>query len=188
MLQLRSRLTLISRSQTRLVSSFSKKKDVPKPFPTSFHPVRSANKTKIQLPEGVVYNPPSSAPTPYQTPSAFLPSSDARRNAPWNQQPQDIECMPPLVEPTQKSYNLTEADIAEIQRLRLEDPEQWTRKVLSKKFNCSPFFISMVSNPASERQVEMDRRLGIIKSGWTDHRANARKDRVRRKQLWLRDA
>ena len=185
---IKSYCALGSKSQRRLISSFAKKKDVPAPFPTSFHPVRSANKTKIQLPEGVVYNPPSSAPTPYQTPSAFLPAKDARRNAPWNQQNHDIGSMPPLATPTEKTYNLTKAEISEIQNLRLEDPEKWTRKALAKKFNCSPFFISMVSKPASERQVEMDRRLGIIQSGWTDHRANARKDRARRRNLWLRDA
>lgn len=96
--------------------------------------------------------------------------------------------MPLLTEPAQKNYNLSADDIAEIQRLRLEDPEQWTRKALAKKFNCSPFFVSMVSKPASERQAEMDRRLEIIKAGWTEHRTNARSDRVRRRALWARDA
>lgn len=185
---IRARAVQVTKLQHRLVSSFTKKKDVPTPFPTTFHPVRSANKTKIQLPQGVVYNPPSSAPTPYLTPSAFLPATDARKNAVWNQLKHDTQAMPALVEPAQKNYNLSAQDIAEIQNLRLQDPEKWNRKALAQKFNCSPFFISIVSKPATERQEEMDRRLGIIKSGWTDHRVNSRKDRVRRRNLWLRDA
>lgn len=185
---IKSRAAQTSKVQARLVSSFAKKKDVPTPFPTSYHPVRSANKTKIQLPEGVVYNPPSSAPTPYQTPAAFLPENDARKTAVWNTIQHNTETMPPLTKPAEKQYNLSPEEIAEIQRLRLEDPDVWTRKALAKKFNCSPFFISIVSKPAVERQAEMDRRLNIIQSGWTDHRANARKDRARRRKLWLRDA
>lgn len=173
--------------QVRRVSSFSKKRDVVTPFPTTFHPTRSANKTKIQLPQGVVHNPPASAPTPHQTPSAFLPKNDPRRSAVWNQQAHNIETMPPLADVKEKKYHLSEADIAEIQRLRLEDPEKWTRKTLAEKFGCSPFFVSMVSKPDAERRTLMDGKLEEIKASWTEHRAGARRDRARRRDLWLRD-
>ncbi|VVT56981.1 mitochondrial 54S ribosomal protein mL58 [Magnusiomyces paraingens] len=174
--------------QIRNASSFAKKSDVATPFPTKFHPTRSANTTKINLPAGVVHNPPASAPSPHQTPSAFLPADDARRHAVWNtKQEHQIENMPPLTEPTTKKYHLTEADISEIQRLRLEDPEKWTRKALAEKFKCSPFFVSIVSKPNEERQQKMDQHLDTIKSNWTEHRTNARRDRQRRRELWLRD-
>lgn len=185
---IKPRVSQVSRVQTRLVSSFTKKKDVRAPFPTTFHPVRSANKTKILLPEGVVHNPPSSVPTPHQTPAAFLPESDPRKTAVWNTVKHNTEYMPPLTEPAQKQYNVSPEDIAEIQRLRFEEPEVWTRKALAKKFNCSPFFISLVSKPTPERQAEMDRRLGVIKSQWTERRALARRDRARRHAIWLSDA
>lgn len=174
-------------TQIRQVSSFSKKKDTLTPFPTKFHPVKSASKTKINLPQGVVHNPPASAPSPYQTPAAFLPKDDPRRTAVWNKQVHNIETMPPLVDPAEKSYHLNESDIKEIQKLRLEDPEKWTRKALAEKFQCSPFFISMVSTPDQGRDAEMNSRLETIKSSWTEHRANSRRDRTRRREVWLRD-
>lgn len=171
---------------SRSVSSFSKKKAVPTPFPTTYHPTKSASTTKILLPTGVVHNPPASAPTPYQTPSAFLPKDDPRREAVWNTKKQDVDTMPPLNE-REKKYHLTEAEIQEIQKLRLQDPETWTRKALAEKFQCSPFFISMVSTPDPARLQEMNRRLEVIKSRWTEHREIARRDRKRRREIWLRD-
>lgn len=178
---------IASKTFRRSVSSFSKKREVPTPFPTEYHPIRSASKTKIKLPEGVVHNPPSSIPTPYQTPSAFLPPNDPRKSAPWNQVKHNTSTMPALSE-RPKSYNLTQAEVLEIQRLRQENPEKWTRKELAKKFGCSKFFISIASNTTVERQAEMDRRLEIIKSTWTQHRTDARSDRERRREIWLRDA
>lgn len=173
--------------QIRQASSFAKKKDVPVPFPTKFHPTRSANHANIKLPSGVVHNPPAAAPTPYQTPSAFLPADDVRRTAVWNTQSHDVANMPALSENTEKQYHLTEAEIAEIQKLRLEDPAKWTRKALAKKFNCSPLFVSMVSKPDAARDAEMQQRLDIIKGNWTEHRKEARRDRSRRREYWLRD-
>ncbi|KAF5116166.1 hypothetical protein DV454_001799 [Geotrichum candidum] len=173
--------------QKRLVSSFAKKRDVKAPFPTTFHPTRSANKTRILLPEGVVYNPPAAVPTPHQTPAAFLPNSDPRKTAPWNSKQHDISNMPQLSD-NKKQYNLTEAEVKEIQRLRIEDPEKWTRKALAAKFNCSPFFISIASNTTVERQQQMNETLEIIKSRWTEHRKKIRADRVRRREVWARDA
>lgn len=179
----------------RQVSSFSKKKDVPTPFPTKYHPTRSANNSNIQLPAGVVHNPPSAAPSPFQTPSAFLPENDPRRQIIWNQSQKDIqegrvniENMPALSsESNKKQYHLTAEDIAEIQRLRLEDPEKWTRKALAAKYQCSPFFISMVSKPDASRLAKMNDTLNTIKSEWTQHRKSARRDRARRREFWLKD-
>lgn len=190
-------LQQIARSQrvnTRQVSSFSKKKDVPTPFPTKYHPTRSANNSDIQLPAGVVHNPPSSAPSPFQTPSAFLPANDPRRQIVWNQAQKDVQegrrdiaNMPALSVEKEKQYHLTAEDIAEIQKLRLEDPSKWTRKALAAKFQCSPFFISMVSKPDAGRLQEMNSVLETIKSEWTEHRKESRRDRARRREYWLKD-
>lgn len=182
-------------SGARLVSSFSKKKDVPTPFPTKYHPTRSANNSNIQLPAGVVHNPPSAAPSPFQTPAAFLPANDPRRQVVWNQAQKDlqegrinIENMPALSSEThKKEYHLTAEDVAKIQKLRLEDPEKWTRKALAAEFKCSPFFISMVSKPDAGRMEEMNKRLETIKGEWTQHRKDSRRDRSRRREFWLKD-
>ncbi|KAA8904293.1 hypothetical protein TRICI_005519 [Trichomonascus ciferrii] len=164
------------------------RKEIPTRFPTQFNPVRSASNPRIQLPKGLVYNPAPAAPTPYDTPAAFLPENDKRQIRKDAQPYDDVKYMPPLTPRQRKQYNLTEEDMIEIQRLRKEDPEKWTRKALAEKFNCSEFFISIASTPHPDRQKEMDRRLDVIKSLWNESRYRARRDRERRKQLWLRDA
>lgn len=157
-------------------------------FPTQFNAVRSASNPRIQLPKGLAYNPAPSAPSPYDTPAAFLPEGDRRQIKKDAEPYEDVENMPALISKWKKSYNLTESDMIEIQRLRKENPQKWTRKALAKKFNCSPFFISIASKPHPKRQKEMDRRLEFIQSLWNESRTRARRDRKRRRDLWLRDA
>lgn len=161
--------------------------DIPTRFPTQFNPIRSASNPRIQLPKGLSYNPAPSAPTPYQTPEAFLPKNDKRKIR-YEAQPYPTEDMPPLRQPAQKNYNLTPEQIEEIQQLRLQDPVEWNRKNLAKKFNCSEFVISLVSNPPKGHIEEMDRRLSAIKSLWTETRTRTRYERERRKKMALRDA
>lgn len=171
-------------------SDLHKDGKIPTRFPTKFNPVRSAVKPGIILPKGLKYNPAPSSPTPYETPAAFLPPSDTRKIVKDAKQ-YNVETMPPLSEevPAQKQqYHLTMADFVEIQRLRYEDPDKWTRKALAKKFKCSLYTISIASRPHPERDTEMSRRLEVIKSIWDTRRSRARVNRQRRRKLWLRDA
>ncbi|CAN6667255.1 large ribosomal subunit protein mL58 [Trichomonascus vanleenenianus] len=161
--------------------------EIPTRFPTKFNPVRSAYNPKIQLPKGLVHNPAPAAPSPYYTPAAFLPKSDNRKVV-YGAEKYPVEDIPSLRTPQDKEYNLTEEDMIKIQELRQSDPEKWTRKALAKEFNCSEFFISIASKPSPERQKEMDRRLDVIKSLWTETRIRTRRERHRRRQQALRDA
>jgi hypothetical protein len=155
-------------------------------FPTMFNPIRSASNPRIQLPKGLVYNPAPSVPSPYNTPAAFLPKN-ADRKVMHEKDPYEVENMPLLQQIQQKNYHLTDKDVIEIQKLRQEDPEKWTRKSLAEKFGCSEFFISIASKPLPEHQAEMDRRLKVIKGRWSQKRIVTRRDRQRRRELWLRD-
>uniref|UniRef100_A0A060T6R9 ARAD1C22462p n=1 Tax=Blastobotrys adeninivorans TaxID=409370 RepID=A0A060T6R9_BLAAD len=156
-------------------------------FPTKFNPVRSASNPKIQLPKGkLVYNPAPSAPNPYNTPAAFLPK-DSSRKVKYDDKAYSVEDMPLLQPEPSKKYHLTEEDVIKIQELRNSDPEKWTRRALAKEFNCSEFFISLASEPRQDQKEEMDRRLQVIKSLWTENRARERRNRQRRRELWLRD-
>jgi hypothetical protein len=160
---------------------------IPGRFPTLYNPKRSASNPKIQLPAGLVYNPAPSAPSPYDTPAVFVPRGD-QRTVLHNKEPFPIQYIPAINEPAERKYHLTEQDLIEIHKLRTTEPEKWTRKSLAEKFNCSPFMISVASEPNAEYKAEMERRLDVIKGMWSPRRARARNDRQRRKKLWVRDA
>ncbi|KAL8937933.1 MAG: hypothetical protein Q9216_004172 [Gyalolechia sp. 2 TL-2023] len=161
-----------------------------KPDP-SFAPSSTAD----QLQHQVVFNPPSSSPSPYQTPAAFLPPNDPRRSLltqshehanPHAQPNQRLP--PPVKKPAEKRYHLKEEEIEEIRRLRQEDPATWTRNKLARKFDCSDFFVAMVCEASPSRKAQQQKALDEIKARWGNRRRHAREDRQKRRVLWGRDA
>jgi hypothetical protein len=165
----------------------------------------------------LIFNPPSSAPSVYHTPLIFLPKEDKRRQlyttalhhsttaahrnksspiaAPGTPlhtsshlPPRPRAALPPPVRtPYEKKYHLTETEIAEIRRLRLQDPYTWTRVKLAEKFGCSQFFVSMIVK-AKEKAREVQESHAEMRKKWGARRREAREDRLRRKELWGRDA
>lgn len=174
-------------SAPRLAAKGAHKGAVKTRFPTKFNPVRSAYKQKILTPEGVVYNPSPAAPTPLETPAAFLPPRD-KRSYVKDRRDYPVDQMPVLNTSPRRTYHLTEHDAEEIQRLRWEEPATWTRKALAKKYGVSEAVIGMVSTPHPDRMAEMETRLETIKGMWNDKRARARMHQHQRKLFWLRDA
>ncbi|KAI4094810.1 MAG: hypothetical protein LQ348_003197 [Seirophora lacunosa] len=161
-----------------------------KPDPSSFAPPVTAD----QLQQNVVFNPPSSSPSPYHTPAVFLPRSDPRRSLlaqahdhanPYAQPNKRLP--PPTKKSVEKRYHLKEEEIAEIRRLRLEDPFTWSRKKLAQKFDCSDFFVAMICEASPERKKQQQRALDEIKARWGNRRRHAREDRQKRRILWGRD-
>jgi hypothetical protein len=70
---------------------------------------------------------------------------------------------------------------AEIQKLREENPTQWTRKALAQRFGCSEFFVSIVagkkqSGAAAQVAEEMN-DIGYRKKTILENR-------VKRRALW----
>ncbi|KAL8833388.1 MAG: hypothetical protein Q9170_004298 [Blastenia crenularia] len=150
--------------------------------------------TADQLREHVVFNPPSSSPSPYQTPAAFLPRSDPRRSLLTqahdhaNPYAQPNKRLPPPVEkPVEKRYHLKEEEIAEIRRLRQEDPATWTRNKLARKFDCSDLFVAMICEASPERKAQQQKGLDEIRARWGNRRRHAREDRQKRRALVGRD-
>ncbi|KAI9779904.1 MAG: hypothetical protein M1835_004608 [Candelina submexicana] len=139
----------------------------------------------------IVFNPPSSAPSVYHTPRKFLPRNDQRQtfSSPISESPgfSKKELPPPVRKPYEKKYHLTEADIAEIRRLRKKDPSLWTREKLAKKFDCSNMFIAIVCEASLEHKEKQLRILEAVKSRWGRRRREAREDRTRRRETWGRD-
>lgn len=158
-------------------------------FPTKFNPSRSAFNQQIYTPGGVSYNPAPSAPTPKETPAAFLPKEELELRA-WakDAKPVDVSTMPALSASPARTYHLTKQDAEQIQQLRQSEPYKWTRKALAEKFGVSEYVIGLVSNPNGEHQQDMQSRLSLIQAQWTERRERARDHRLRRKNFWLRDA
>ncbi|KAK4540378.1 hypothetical protein LTR36_009235 [Oleoguttula mirabilis] len=154
----------------------------------------------------IIFNPPSSAPNVYHTPSKFLPITDPRRRlhtlAPSSSAatpstpatsiipssaPPSARSLPSVRPQYQKKYHLTPEQVEEIRTLRAEDPRKWTRVRLAEKFECSQFFVSLCCS-APEVKAEQDKALEEIKRKWGRRKTEAREARQERKKLWGQDA
>ena len=182
----------ISVTQTRRVATSRRTTKAlrPTPWPSA---IAGSKYLKSNVPT-VVFNPPPTAPTPYQTPPLFLPSDDSRRTTLAeayeysNPYASGSRPLPPLVdEPRQKTYNCTAEQIAEIRKLRSSNPFQWTRKKLAEKFGCTEFFISLACPAPQEKLDAEKRKQEEVKSGWGRRKRAAREDRAKRKVLIRRD-
>ncbi|RJE26652.1 hypothetical protein PHISCL_00976 [Aspergillus sclerotialis] len=143
-----------------------------------------------QFEDHIIYNPPSSTPSIYHTPTKFLPPDDIRRSlstdASKNQD--NTDGLPTVFKkPAEKKYHLTPSDIEEIRRLRLNDPMTWSRWKLAKRFDCSPMFIGMVCEASPEKKEIQKQVLEAVQSRWGRKRRMAREDRQLRKENWGRD-
>ncbi|QLQ81985.1 hypothetical protein HG537_0G02390 [Torulaspora globosa] len=169
--------------------------------PTIYNPKSSASNPKgymkAKIPGGLYYQPAQSSPTgsinSETYPTSFLPAGDSRRTLIEKLRSDDRlqgDHAPPVLTSkstmTEKTYHLKPSDVAEIQRLRSENPEVYTRKALAQQFKVSRLFISLVSDASTQRKQEMDSRLDQIKSQWHEKRRAARTDRIKRKQYWYR--
>jgi len=135
----------------------------------------------------VIYNPPSSAPSPLITPTIFLPKDDPRRElfaAPPKPADAAADLPPPVRPPYEKTYHLTDADMEEIRRLRKADPIKNNRVALAKRFNCSVLFIGIVCQATEGRVEQMKAREEAVKARWGNKRITAREDRKMRRAGW----
>ncbi|CAK7246116.1 MAG: hypothetical protein STHCBS139747_007738 [Sporothrix thermara] len=159
----------------------------------------------------LLYNPPASAPSVYQTPFKFLPKSDPRRRsnltalfktAPASsspsssssssassssssssqQTPQAPELGHRSYAPT-KQYHLTEQDVAEIRRLRALDPIEWSVHRLARHFECSPIFVMLVVRSSAEHRQAKLAQAEAARARWGPIRSKARSERVKRREM-----
>ncbi|ODA80729.1 hypothetical protein RJ55_03688 [Drechmeria coniospora] len=161
----------------------------------SFLPDRSA---PFPAADSIIYNPPASEASPAHTPFLFLPLDDPRRLALLRMRGgadaaalgsgEEQANLPPVMryhrrEPT---YHLKEEDIAEMKRLRSEDPVKWSVGHLAQKFDCSPIFVKMVS-PAPAGHLDWLRsKLDRKMARWGPKKTQAREDRRRRAEMLYR--
>lgn len=162
----------------------------------------------------IIFNPPSSAATVYHTPFKFLPRTDPRRRANLTQlfassttityngtsspSTQDTVTagseaaadLPPRVQADPDAghprHHLRPEDVAEMRRLRAEDPGKWSVLALAKRYECAPWFVMMCCQAAREHRDAERERLERVKTRWGPIRSRAREDRARRKELLFR--
>lgn len=144
-----------------------------------------------QAHDHIIYNPPSSAPSAFRTPTKFLPLNDVRRKLRTDSPIEEsipVDKLPPVFRNTQeKKQHLTAKDIEEIRQLRAKDPMTWSRGKLAKNFGCSALFIGQVCEASPYKKQVQRQLLEAVKSRWGPKRAMAREDRQLRKELWAKD-
>jgi hypothetical protein len=82
---------------------------------------------------------------------------------------------------------LRDADIAEIQKLRSSDPVKWSANKLARKFNCSHLFIQTCCQAPQEKKELEGKKVQAARARWGPRRTRAREDRLKRKELILKD-
>ena len=96
-----------------------------------------------------------------------------------------VESLPPPIRPIkEKKYHLTEVEVAEIRRLRAEDPNYWTRKKLADKFECSQYFVGFVAPLPQEAIQEMIEKKKQKEERYGERKKLAIRMRQKRRKLW----
>lgn len=86
-------------------------------------------------------------------------------------------------EPAPQQYHLTEADVAEIRRLRAVDPIEWSVHRLAHQFQCSPIFVMMVVRSSAEHRQAKQQQVAAVRERWGPIRIKARAERVKRREM-----
>ncbi|KAH6690598.1 mitochondrial ribosomal protein subunit L20-domain-containing protein [Plectosphaerella plurivora] len=152
--------------------------------------------------DAIIFNPPAAEPSVLHTPYKFLPKTDPRRrhadlsslftspvrSAGATSTSGAEPKLPPALnfKSRNPSYHLSQMDVAEIRRLRAEDPVTWSVTKLADKFNCSKVFITICTAAPREHKEKLERRLEITKSRWGAIRTKARSERTKRKEMLFR--
>ncbi|KAE9378196.1 hypothetical protein N431DRAFT_435365 [Stipitochalara longipes BDJ] len=162
-----------------------------KPEP-SFLP--SYSKTPIQQ-DHIIFNPPSSAPSVFHTPLSFLPKEDKRKQllvATAKKFSSTQMLLPPPIraKPKVPHHHLSDADIAEIIKLKKQDPDHWSNTRLARKFNCSSLFVSICLTQCevdnTKKKLEMKQKLEAVQARWGPRRRKAKEEQEKRFKLAYR--
>ncbi|KAK4199865.1 mitochondrial ribosomal protein subunit L20-domain-containing protein [Triangularia verruculosa] len=153
----------------------------------------------------LIFNPPSSAPSVFQTPFKFLPKSDPRRRAALGQKlfassvttnfataPVDVNALPTIFDDrspatTPKNHSLTKEDVEEMRRLRLADPVKNSVLNLARQFGCSVMFVMMCVQAGKEHRDKVHvEPHAAARERWGPKKREAKEDRKRRMEMLMR--
>ena len=158
--------------------------------PNKYNSKSSAFNLKPNMPDGLYYQPAPSPMNPEITPKAFLPPEDPRKNSslyyPEEQTliKDNIKYMPPIFEKKQaKKYELTEADVLELQKMRDNGA---TRKQMKEKFHVSDFFINIATERNPKTAKKEAKTLKKVVKRWSKDTKEARILKEKQKLMWQR--
>lgn len=175
----------------QITRSYSSKVPTLTRVSNKFNSARSTFNLRPSLPQGLIHNPPASVPNSKNTPKAFLPSNDPRKNLVKHRtySAAQVENMPVVFgsKITDKSYELTPEIVQQIQDLRISNPSEWTVNKLAKKFNTTSNFIKVTTSISEDRKTKLSNELESVKQNWPAQKQTARINRKRRVELWLRN-
>ncbi|KAK4646403.1 hypothetical protein QC761_210150 [Podospora bellae-mahoneyi] len=153
----------------------------------------------------LIFNPPSSAPSVFQTPFKFLPKSDPRRRATlaknlfsssvttnFASQPVDVSSLPTIFDDRSpatapKNHSLTKEDVEEMRRLRLADPIKNSVLNLARQFGCSVMFVMMCVQAGKEHRDKVHvEPHAAARERWGPKKRQAKEERKRRMEMLMR--
>jgi len=176
---------------------------------------RSAKKSRfLPGPDEVLFHPPAAAPSVYHTPLKFVPASDPRRRVALVGSDGDAAASPvadigelfrrqaqrtaaasaisraPILgaagtAAVQAKKQLSEAEVAEMRRLRAADPARWTVRALARHFGAGEVFVMIATRGAAPANhlAEMQERLDRVRARWGVKKSAARTERARRRVM-----
>lgn len=151
----------------------------------------------------IIFNPPSAAPSVYHTPFKFLPKTDPRRRANLASLfekhfsspsaggraaagPDSLPVIPGGEHIVADRGPITREEVAEMRRLRSEDPHRWNVHNLSVKYDLPRGFV-MACCQAPKEKIEFERRkMELIQARWGPAKKRAHEDRLRRREMLYR--
>src|SRR6267154_4377358 len=128
------------------------------PDPLLNHP-NAAVKTLKDENLTFIHRPPPTVPSPHSTtlaPASPLLKSPTRANK--------HTPMPPLLRPS--AYNaapsrMSDEDMKQLRKLRLSDPETYSRAKLAKMFKCTPNCVSKVAALPRSQRMEFMKKMEV---------------------------
>ncbi|KAG2151369.1 mitochondrial ribosomal protein subunit L20-domain-containing protein [Suillus clintonianus] len=133
-----------------------------------------------------IHRPPPTAPSPYSTtlaPASPLLKSPTsfNKNAP----------MPPLLRPSAYKVapsRMSDKDMEQLRKLRLSNPEKYSRAKLAKLFKCTPNFVSKVAALPRAQRKEFSRKMEAehetIREQWGEKKATFVAIKQKRREFW----
>src|ERR1700712_5530811 len=125
--------------------------------------------------------------SPISTPGTALHARSTFPAALAPRLPASASLPPALTEPTYYPRALKQEGVEEIRQLRLADPFVWTRQKLAEKFGCSNYLVGVIQKSKVAGQARA-LELEAIRKRWGPGRMKAKRDRLRRIEMWRRDA
>jgi len=129
-----------------------------------------------------IHRPPPSAPTPLSYTTAPV--------SPLLQPKPQVTASGPLPPRLGRAApeRMSDEAIAEMQRLRKEDPETWTTASLARKFGCTQTFVMMKAplkmSLRKQRRRERDAEHEKFRNRWGEKRSLIRDIQHKRREMW----